>query len=100
MNIETEDSTPNSTESSAPRSRSGLRRPARTTARWVVGRLVKIAREAGCGFVRAPSGLLVYFAFADLQGGEAVANSLRPGARMRFQPAGHGVPRALAVAAI
>lgn len=100
MNIETEDSAPSSIDPNAPRSRSGLRRPARTTARWVVGRLVKIAREAGCGFVKAPSGALVYFALSDLQGGESVANSLRPGARMRFQPAGHGVPRALAIAAI
>lgn len=71
-----------------------------TTSRWVIGRLVKLVREAGCGFVRAPSGALVYFSLVDLTGGESVANGLRPGARMRFQPAGRGVPRAVSIVAL
>ena len=87
-------------ESFGPRSRSGARRPVKTTSRWVIGRLIRIAREAGCRFVRAPTGGIVYFALADLAGGEGAAAALRPGTRMRFQPAGHGVPRALAIAAV
>ncbi|MFO0744373.1 MAG: hypothetical protein U1F43_01700 [Myxococcota bacterium] len=66
----------------------------------MVGRLVRVAREAGCGFVRGPTGALVYFALVDLAGGETAANALRPGARMRFQPAGKGIPKAVAVAAL
>ncbi|MCC6620602.1 MAG: hypothetical protein IT385_05075 [Deltaproteobacteria bacterium] len=97
MGTEREAATP---ESFGPRSRSGIRRPARTTSRWLIGRLIRIAREAGCGFVRSPSGGIVYFSLADLAGGESAALTLRPGARMRFQPAGHGVPKALAIAAV
>ena len=81
------------------KSRSG-RRPVTTTSRWLVGRLIRVARDAGCGFVRAPSGAVVYFALTDLAGGESAAAALRPGARLRFKPAGQGVPRATSVAAV
>ena len=97
MNAENEES---GLHGFGPRSRSGVRRPTVTTARWIIGRLVRVAREAGCGFIRGPSGATLYFSISDLAGGDAAAAALRPGARLRFQAAGHGVPRALAVAAL
>lgn len=95
MNFDRED---NTSETGAPRDRGGARRVVQTTSRWLVGRVVKLAREAGCGFVRGPSGAMIYFALADVVGGEPAVHGLRPGLRVRFKPAGRGVPRAVAVA--
>lgn len=64
------------------------------TARWQLGRLVRVSVEAACGFIRVPSGELIYFAMQDVVSG---GGGLRAGARVRFQPAGAGIPRALHV---
>ena len=65
-----------------------------TTTRWQLGRLVRVSVEAACGFIRVPTGELVYFAMQDVVAG---GGGLKSGARVRFQPAGAGVPRALRV---
>lgn len=65
-----------------------------TTARWQLGRLARVSIEAACGFIRVPSGELIYFAMQDVVSG---GGGLRAGARVRFQPAGAGIPRALRV---
>lgn len=80
--------------STAPRlDRAGSRqRP--VTTRWQLGRLVRVSVEAACGFIRVPSGELIYFAMQDVVSG---GGGLRAGARVRFQPAGAGIPRALHV---
>lgn|GEM_PF-5514209 len=81
------------TSSSAAPARTGSRlRP--VTARWQLGRLVRVSVEAACGFIRVPSGELIYFAMQDVVSG---GGGLRAGARVRFQPAGAGIPRALHV---
>ncbi len=64
------------------------------TARWQLGRLVRVSVEAACGFIRVPSGELIYFAMQDVVSG---GGGLRAGVRVRFQPAGAGIPRALHV---
>jgi len=65
-----------------------------TTTRWQLGRLARVSIEAACGFIRVPSGELIYFAIQDVVSG---GGGLRAGARVRFQPAGSGIPRALRV---
>lgn len=65
-----------------------------TTARWQLGHLVRVSVEAACGFIRVPSGELIYFAMQDVVAGGA---GLRAGARVRFEPAGAGIPRAIRV---
>jgi len=64
------------------------------TTRWQLGRLVRVSVEASCGFIRVPSGELIYFAMQDVVNG---GGGLRAGARVRFQAAGAGIPRALHV---
>ena len=61
------------------------------STRWQVGRLVKVSLEATCGFIRDTTGDLVYFAMDDVVAGPG---ELRAGARVRYRPAGAGVPRA------
>src|SRR5262245_41224969 len=39
------------------------------TARWQLGRLVRVSMEAACGFIRVPSGELIYFAMQDVIAG-------------------------------
>ncbi len=76
-----------------PAPRSGVRgRP--VTARWELGRLVRVSVEAACGFIRVPSGELIYFAMQDVDAG---GGGLRAGARVRFQSANAGIPRAVHV---
>ena len=65
------------------------------TARWQVGRLVRVSIEAGCGFIRPASGELIYFAMDDVVA--STSGDLRAGSRVRFQQVGAGVPRALSV---
>jgi len=65
-----------------------------TTLSWRLGRLVRVSIDAACGFIRVPSGELIYFALQDLAAG---GDELRAGARVRFQPSGAGIPRALRV---
>ena len=82
-------------EPQAVRARGGLPRATRaTTTRWLVGRLVKVSVEAGCGFIRAPSGELIYFALRDVVGDGRV----RPGERVRYVTDGVGIPRAKKIA--
>ena len=64
------------------------------TARWQLGRLVRVSVEASCGFIRVPSGELIYFAMQDVVSG---GGGLRAGARVRFHAAAAGIPRALHV---
>ena len=80
--------------SNAPQApRSGVRaRP--VTVRWQLGRLVRVSVEAACGFIRVPSGELIYFAMQDVDAG---GGGLRAGARVRFQSANAGIPRAVHV---
>lgn len=83
----------NEVRDAAKSDRTGVRlRP--VTARWQLGRLVRVSVEAACGFIRVPSGELIYFAMQDVVSG---GGGLRAGARVRFQPAGAGIPRALHV---
>lgn len=67
-----------------PRQRGG-------SARWQLGRIVRVSLEAACGFIRDGAGELVYFGMEDVVVGPG---ELRAGARVRFKPAGAGVPRA------
>jgi len=80
------------TVTEATRKPSGRTRP--VTARWQVGRLVRVSLEAACGFIRSASGELIYFAMDDVV---SASGELRAGSRVRFQPVGAGVPRALRV---
>lgn len=64
------------------------------TASWQLGRLVRVSAEAACGFIRVSSGELVYFAMQDVIAG---GGGLRAGARVRFESAGSGIPRAIRV---
>jgi hypothetical protein len=72
--------------------RGGRKRP--VTKRWQLGRLARVSMEAACGFIRVPSGELIYFAMQDVIAG---GGGLRAGARVRFQQVGSGIPRALRV---
>lgn len=74
-----------------PSPRSNAPRQRVLSTRWQVGRLVKVSLEAACGFIRDSAGDLVYFAMDDVVTGPG---ELRAGARVRFKPAGAGVPRA------
>lgn len=65
-----------------------------TTKGWQLGRLVRISAEAACGFIRVSSGELIYFAMQDVIAG---GGGLRAGARVRFESAGAGIPRAIRV---
>lgn len=65
-----------------------------TTKGWQLGRLVRISAEAACGFIRVSSGELIYFAMQDVVAG---GGGLRAGARVRFETAGAGIPRATRV---
>lgn len=67
-----------------PRKRAG-------STRWQLGRIVRVSLEAACGFIRDNAGELVYFGMEDVIAGPG---ELRAGARVRFKPAGSGVPRA------
>ena len=94
LTAETTTSIPVATPSplaAAPRTGARLRP---VTARWQLGRLVRVSVEAACGFIRVPSGELIYFAMQDVVSG---GGGLRAGVRVRFQPAGAGIPRALHV---
>lgn len=64
------------------------------TARWQVGRLVRVSLAAGCGFIRVPSGELIYFTMDDV---DPAGGELRAGSRVRFQQVASGVPRAVKV---
>jgi hypothetical protein len=64
------------------------------TSRWHLGRLVRVSMEAGCGFIRVPSGEPIYFSMQDVVAG---GSGLRAGVRVRFQTAGSGIPRAVRV---
>lgn len=68
----------------SPRKRAG-------STRWQLGRIVRVSLEAACGFIRDSAGELVYFGMEDVVPGPG---ELRAGARVRFKPAGSGVPRA------
>lgn len=61
------------------------------STRWQLGRIVRVSLEAACGFIRDGAGELVYFGMEDVVVGPG---ELRAGARVRFKPAGSGVPRA------
>lgn len=69
---------------------SAPRRVRTTTTRWLVGRIVKVSVEAGCGFLRTQSGDLIYFGLADVAG----PGRLRPGERVRYVLDGTDIPRA------
>lgn len=63
----------------------------KATTGWQLGRLVRVSVEAACGFIRVSSGELIYFAMQDVVAG---GGELRAGARVRFESAGAGIPRA------
>jgi hypothetical protein len=67
-----------------PRQRGG-------STRWQLGRIVRVSLEAACGFIRDSAGELVYFGMEDVVAGPG---ELRAGARVRYKPAGSGIPRA------
>jgi hypothetical protein len=69
---------------------SAPRRTRATTTRWLVGRVVKVSVEAGCGFLRTQAGELVYFALGEVTG----QGRLRPGERVRYVLDGAEIPRA------
>ena len=64
---------------------------------WLIGRLARVYPEAGYGFIRAASGALVYFSFGNVS---EAAGALRPCVRVRYQPVGAGIPKAMAVATV
>lgn len=74
--------------------RRGAERKRPITVRWQLGRLVRVSVEAACGFIRAPSGDLIYFEMQDVIAG---GGGLRAGARVRFVQANSAIPRALRV---